>query len=203
MPPKTIKKALTDMLADLSKENFDSFRHQLVDRREEPTVRRNRVEGKSFLEIADVLVTTFTEAKAPEVAAQLLREIGCSDDADKLVKATCGQSSQPGPGDSAGPSAGAAAVTTMAEGKHFVDKHRSQLIDRVSDVAPILDQLLDENVIRQGCYDEILAIPTTRDKMRKLYSGPLNAAGPAGKDVFYKILEKYEPYLIAELKKKK
>ncbi|XP_074508920.1 apoptosis-associated speck-like protein containing a CARD isoform X1 [Sebastes fasciatus] len=95
----------------------------------------------------------------------------------------------------------------MAEGectgKHFVDKHRSQLIDRVSDVAPILDQLLDENVIRQGCYDEILAIPTTRDKMRKLYSGPLNAAGPVGKDVFYKILEKYEPFLIDELKKKK
>ncbi|XP_074508912.1 uncharacterized protein LOC141778512 isoform X2 [Sebastes fasciatus] len=100
--------------------------------------------------------------------------------------------------------AGAADLTTMAEGEctgeHFVDKHRAQLIDRVSDVAPILDQLLEEEVIQPGSYDEILAIPTTRDKMRKLYSGPLNTAGSVGKDVFYKILEEYEPSLIADLK---
>ncbi|XP_037640182.1 apoptosis-associated speck-like protein containing a CARD isoform X3 [Sebastes umbrosus] len=149
MPPKTIKKVLTDMLADLSKANFDSFRHQLVDRREEPTVRRNRVEGKSYLEIADVLVTTFTEAKAPEVAAELLRQIGCSDDAEKLVKETCGQSSQPGPSDgelfsclfdliTAGPSAGAAAVTTMAE-----EKPQSKLIQKEVTMTSLEGKLLE------------------------------------------------------------
>ncbi|KAM6936637.1 NACHT, LRR and PYD domains-containing protein 1b allele 2-like [Lycodopsis pacificus] len=93
--------------------------------------------------------------------------------------------------------------TAHSQGEHFVDKHRAVLIDRVSNIASILDELLDKNVITQEAYDEILAIPTNREKMRKLYSGPLNAAGYEGKEVFYKILEEKERRLIAELKKKR
>ncbi|KAM6936638.1 apoptosis-associated speck-like protein containing a CARD [Lycodopsis pacificus] len=93
--------------------------------------------------------------------------------------------------------------TAHSQGEHFVDKHRAVLIDRVSNIASTLDELLDKNVITQEAYDEILAVPTNREKMRKLYSGPLNAAGYEGKEVFYKILEEKERRLIAELKKKR
>ncbi|KAI9532117.1 hypothetical protein NQZ68_034322 [Dissostichus eleginoides] len=91
----------------------------------------------------------------------------------------------------------------MEEGEHFVDKHRTELIDRVNCVADILDQLLREEVITPSIYDEILVIPTSRQKMRELFSGPLNAAGLRGKEVFYRILEKEEKYLIEDLKGKK
>ncbi|XP_037640180.1 apoptosis-associated speck-like protein containing a CARD isoform X1 [Sebastes umbrosus] len=103
--------------------------------------------------------------------------------------------------DTAGPSAGAADLTTMAEGQHFVDRHRAELIDRVSEIPSILDQLLDKKIIRQESYDKILAIPTNQDRMRKLFSGPLNAAGRDGKEVFYRILQKEESSLIGDLKK--
>ncbi|XP_049439529.1 uncharacterized protein LOC125893087 isoform X1 [Epinephelus fuscoguttatus] len=92
--------------------------------------------------------------------------------------------------------------TGPLQGEHFVDKHQCALIERVSNIKPILDNLLSEKVIQQEEYDTISAIPTTQEKMRKLYSGALKAAGHDGKDVFYKILEENETYLVADLKRK-
>ncbi|XP_078027631.1 NACHT, LRR and PYD domains-containing protein 1 homolog [Epinephelus lanceolatus] len=103
----------------------------------------------------------------------------------------------------ASPSAGASGAHAMAEGgcagRHFVDEHRGQLINRVCETASVLDALLENAVIQQGTYDEILAIPTHRDRMRKLYSGPLNSAGDVGKDILLNILKETEKYLIDEL----
>ncbi|XP_044215680.1 uncharacterized protein LOC122987727 isoform X2 [Thunnus albacares] len=105
-----------------------------------------------------------------------------------------------------GSSSGATGGNTLAEGrstgKHFVDKHRCDLIERVSNIGPILDNLWEKGIIQQGVYNEIMEISTTEGKMRKLYIGPLNACGDEGKDIFYKLLEEKEPYLVADLKKK-
>ncbi|KAF1388301.1 hypothetical protein PFLUV_G00088780 [Perca fluviatilis] len=198
MAPKTVKRAISDILEDLSAENLEKFRVQLIDRREEPRVRRNRVAGKNFLEIADVLVTHFTEAGAPAVVVEILKDIGCAEDAVCLEQETGGQCSKPG---SSG--TGATGVNTGADGKHFVDKHRIKLIERVSNIAIILDELLDEDVIQQETYDKIKVLPTSQEKMRELYSGPLKAGGIRCKDKFYNILEKRERYLVDELKEMK
>lgn len=71
-------------LEDLSNENFDKFCHQLLDRREAPRVKRNKVESKSRLEIADVLVSHFTEEGALRVTVALLKAIGCRNEAEEL-----------------------------------------------------------------------------------------------------------------------
>ncbi|XP_034009278.1 uncharacterized protein LOC117500509 isoform X8 [Trematomus bernacchii] len=117
----------------------------------------------------------------------------------KILKeeATSGPSSENESRDTARPSAGETAQYTMVDGEHFVDKHRTELINRVNCVEDILDQLLGK-VITQSIYNKIIAIPTSQQQMRKLFSGPLNAAG--AKEVFYRILEKEEKYLIDELK---
>ncbi len=83
-----------------------------------------------------------------------------------------------------------------------MDKHQCALIQKVSNIGPILDELLKSGVIQQEGYDTIRAIPTTQEKMRALYSGPLKAGGQKAKDVFYKILEKKEPCLVTDLKRK-
>ncbi|XP_039661994.1 NACHT, LRR and PYD domains-containing protein 1 homolog isoform X2 [Perca fluviatilis] len=88
----------------------------------------------------------------------------------------------------------------MADEKHFVDKHRIKLIEKVSNIPAILDELLRENVIQEDSYDKIRALPTSQDKMRELVSGPLEAIGVQGKEIFYKILNKHESYLINDLK---
>ncbi|KAL6109534.1 pycard [Pungitius sinensis] len=196
MPPKTVKRAIKDALADLSKEQFDEFCDELRDRPEEPKVPMNKVEKKSFLEIADVLVTTFTAAEAPSVTAELLIKIGCNHHAAKLMQETGGQPSN---------NSGAASVNTTARGgsaeSDFVDEHRAALVARVSNIKTILDDLLAEGVVSQAKYDEIMPISNSSDQMRRLFSGPLNAAGRDGKEVFYKILQRHEKFLMKDLQK--
>nr|XP_040022412.1 apoptosis-associated speck-like protein containing a CARD isoform X2 [Gasterosteus aculeatus aculeatus] len=185
MPPKTTKKAIRDALANLPKDDFEAFCHALIDRPGPPNVPYNKVEGKSFLLIADVLMSTFTEAKAPSVTAELLEEIGCKQQATQLP--------------------GAAGVNTTARHgraeKHFVDEHRTVLIDRVTNVASILDDLLHEEVISKVHYDEIMALSPRQSQMRKLYD-PLYGAGRAAKEVFFKSLQAHENHLIQDLQKK-
>ncbi|XP_030251041.1 apoptosis-associated speck-like protein containing a CARD [Sparus aurata] len=86
--------------------------------------------------------------------------------------------------------------------EHFVDKHQCDLIARVCNIGPILDNLFREGVIQQEDYDTIRTIPTTQERMRKLYSGSLKAGGQAAKDVFFRILKKEESYLVADLNRK-
>ncbi|KAM4580824.1 caspase a [Odontesthes bonariensis] len=86
MPPPNIKVALLNALETLSKHNFDLFCHELVHRAEEPRVRRCTVEGKLRVEIVDVMVSTFTEARAVHVAVETLREINCNEEAHALVR---------------------------------------------------------------------------------------------------------------------
>ncbi|XP_041648556.1 apoptosis-associated speck-like protein containing a CARD [Cheilinus undulatus] len=200
MAPKTIKSAIADALEDLSEENFKKFCTRLLDRKEEPRVRRRQVEGKTYLEITDLLVSTFTEVKALQVTVDLLMEARCGNDAEELLKETAALRSELGSSDAARPSAGASGGDTMAD-KHFVDKHRMALIQRVSNIAPILDGLLFKGVIQQESYDNIRVLPTTQMKMRELFCGCLKA-GPNCKDVFLKLLEENEKYLIEELKNK-
>ncbi|XP_003451301.1 apoptosis-associated speck-like protein containing a CARD isoform X1 [Oreochromis niloticus] len=196
---KTIKSAVAEALEDLKKEDFEKFCHQLLDRRQQPRVKRNKVEDKSRLQVTDALVSTFTEEGALTVVLEILKQIGCSDEAKELEEATGGKSSKPAPTDTSSESAGGAGGSKAAGGKHFVDKHKVQLIQRVSNIAPILDELQDNEVINQEQYARIRALSTAQDKMRELYSGPLQASA-ACKDIFYKILLANEKFLVNELR---
>lgn len=84
MPPKTIKGAIRDVLENLGKKDLKKFCSALLDRREEPRVPVSRVEDKDFLEITDVLVSTYCEHGAARVTLDLLKEIKCFDDAKML-----------------------------------------------------------------------------------------------------------------------
>eukprot|EP00064_Thunnus_orientalis_P023135 superscaffoldBa00008459_g23364 len=84
--------------------------------------------------------------------------------------------------------------------KHFVDEHRVDLIQRVTNIEPILDELLGD-FIQTEAYNKIRAKSTSQEKMRELYDGTLKA-GEEVKDIFYKLLEKYEGCLVRDIKKK-
>ncbi|KAK0146130.1 Apoptosis-associated speck-like protein containing a CARD [Merluccius polli] len=84
--------------------------------------------------------------------------------------------------------------------EHFVDRHRSSLIQRISSVAVILDQLLDHKVVSQEQYDTILAKATRQDQVRELYRGALRSSGTRGKDIFLSVLEETDHLLIEDLR---
>ncbi|XP_071234453.1 sterile alpha motif domain-containing protein 9-like isoform X2 [Salvelinus alpinus] len=89
---------------------------------------------------------------------------------------------------------------TIRKDLHFVDLHRTDLIQRVCLVKPILDQILAKSVITDEGYSTVMAKRTTQDQMRELYMGPLRASGISAKNIFYEILKELEPLLIKELK---
>uniref|UniRef100_A0A3B5KRF7 Pyrin domain-containing protein n=1 Tax=Xiphophorus couchianus TaxID=32473 RepID=A0A3B5KRF7_9TELE len=164
--PRSVKQLLAETLEDLKEESFQKFVFQLLDRSEEPRVRRCRVEGKSRLDVVDVLVSTFTEVKAVDVTKEILRSIGCNQQAEELSELNwkeriwfCYFS-----------------LILFVCFEHFVDRHRTELIQRVTTVAPILDKLLKAKVIQNEAYDEIMGLRPSQNQMRRVY-GSVQGAG--------------------------
>lgn len=82
-----------------------------------------------------------------------------------------------------------------------MDIHRTELIQRVAFVEPILDVLLRENVIHQEGYNRIMANAVAQDKMRELY----RILGPEGntrsKQIFFQALKDKEPMIMEDLER--
>ncbi|XP_072317366.1 uncharacterized protein [Eucyclogobius newberryi] len=85
------------------------------------------------------------------------------------------------------------------QGIKFVDDFQAELIQRVSNIEEILDELLKAGVIGSEAYDSIRKQSTPYQKMRELFSGPLRSSGDTGKYIFYRILKKKEKFLCDEL----
>ncbi|XP_040891946.1 lysozyme g-like [Toxotes jaculatrix] len=86
MATKTCKRALVDVLEDLDKMQFKKFCSAILDHKRDPRLRRADVEDKDRLEIADVLITTFTESGAKEVVLEKLEEIGCNAQRENFAR---------------------------------------------------------------------------------------------------------------------
>lgn len=82
----TIKQNILKTLEDLNATEMDKFRFCLLDRREERRISRSSLEGKSLYDVTHLLVSTFTERDAVKVTLEILRQMNCNDQADKLGK---------------------------------------------------------------------------------------------------------------------
>ncbi|XP_035170394.1 NACHT, LRR and PYD domains-containing protein 1b allele 2-like isoform X2 [Oxyura jamaicensis] len=82
-------------------------------------------------------------------------------------------------------------------GQHFVEKHREQLIQRVTSVNSILDRLY-ERVLTDEQYVSIRAKGTRHEQMRFLYSF-MPSWNITCKDLFLDVLKETNPHLIQEL----
>ncbi|XP_063060695.1 uncharacterized protein LOC134453876 [Engraulis encrasicolus] len=81
----------------------------------------------------------------------------------------------------------------------LVEEWRPELIQRVTAVMPIADQLLSQRFIGQETYAKIQAAATSQDKMRLLFDA-LRSAEARGKLALYTILQAEEPHLMKDLK---
>ncbi|CAL8261818.1 unnamed protein product [Boreogadus saida] len=197
----TIRQVLQHSLEDLTKDELKKFRASLLDRvREgEPRVRRRALEDKDEIGIADVLVTIFTDAKAGNVVVETLQAIECNHIAARL-EAELEELNLPG----SRPSANSRPTTppsTARPVEHFVDQHRSSLIQGIRRFPPIMDKLLELGVLTQEEYEAIMAIPNPHEQARHLYNGALTSSGTRGnKDIFLSVLEEIEPFLLEDLR---
>ncbi|KAL6477059.1 hypothetical protein MHYP_G00155580 [Metynnis hypsauchen] len=83
-------------------------------------------------------------------------------------------------------------------GVSFVDSKRAELIQRVSSVMPLADELLSKRMLSNEAYLKIQTGKTSQEKMRVLFSF-LDSGGHAVKTAFYHALKREQPFLIVEL----
>ncbi|KAJ8384449.1 hypothetical protein AAFF_G00204700 [Aldrovandia affinis] len=210
---KTIKDHLYEIFLDLTNDQFKLFKSKLCDRKQEPRIRKGAVENADRLDLVEKLISAHTEKRAVAVTIEVLKSINCNDLASELASQLAseladnerelGSASANGAGCRAaggGAATPAAGPGNMVGGRHFIDFHQVSLINRVSNVAGILDQLRDRGITSEEQYEEIGAEPTRQGKMRKIFHGPINSGGQRAKDALYEILESLERYLMDDLK---
>ncbi|KAK7146953.1 hypothetical protein R3I94_009713 [Phoxinus phoxinus] len=187
---KTIKEHLQDTFEDLGVDKLKGFKINLRDRMEEPRVRQATIDKiKDHLDLADVMVNTFTPKEAVRITLEILKAIKENNLAEELRKNT-GYTAPvvPQPGPMAPP-----------DGEHFIDRNLTELIQRAHNVDSILDELYQKKVISDEDYSAIRAEKTAHVKMRALIMGPIRSAGTKGKDHLYEALKKSNVLLIEEL----
>ncbi|MCI4386235.1 hypothetical protein PGIGA_G00060130 [Pangasianodon gigas] len=91
-----------------------------------------------------------------------------------------------------------AQATNQGKGSEFVDKHRQQLIQRISSVMEIADCLLSKKMITGEMYSSISAAAISQEQMRILYKS-LDSGGRAVKEEFYNILKEKQRFLVDDL----
>ncbi|XP_067305549.1 apoptosis-associated speck-like protein containing a CARD [Pseudorasbora parva] len=200
---KTVKEHLENTFEDLTEGQLRKFKIKLRDRKEEPRVRQATIEKvQDALDLADLMVNTFTSTGAVTVTLELLEAIGCNEPAVELRKNTGHGASVP-----AGRSRVKSAVSSQSDHmhiyipfiEHFIDKNWKELIDRANNLDAILDELHMKKVIRFEDYSNIRSEKTPQNKMRMLLTGPIRSAGTKGKDALYQALMEIEPILMEDL----
>ncbi|XP_077306243.1 apoptosis-associated speck-like protein containing a CARD [Lithobates pipiens] len=80
----------------------------------------------------------------------------------------------------------------------FVDKHREELIRKVTNVDPILEDLKD--LLKKENYEYLKSRQTSKEKMEALF-GYVSGWNKSYKDRLYELLKKHEEEIIRDLEK--
>ncbi|KAG8430001.1 hypothetical protein GDO86_018666 [Hymenochirus boettgeri] len=87
---------------------------------------------------------------------------------------------------------------TPTEQMHFVDKLRVALIQRLSHIDPVLDDLLGLSILTNEQYHRVRSSQTPQESVRQLYNC-IRSWSSHEKDAFYQSMEKHNRPLIRDL----
>lgn len=79
----------------------------------------------------------------------------------------------------------------------FIDGNMTELIQSVSEVMPLVEELGD--MVHQETYSVINAKMTSQEKMRVLYKSPFRSGGMKVKAAFYDVLKTHHWVLVERL----
>ncbi|KAM4605850.1 apoptosis-associated speck-like protein containing a CARD isoform 1-T1 [Discoglossus pictus] len=192
---KTVRDVLVRTLEDLGELGFKRFKRKLNEWEVEKghnKIPKSRLENKDEDDVADVILDYYRDSYGIAVVCGVLDAIDQKKARDALMEELKAVSIfVPYKGN--GPSQGA-----TSSDEHFIDRHRLALIDRMSSVDPLLDELLQEKMVTPEQYDTVRTKDISQNKMRELYRY-VRAWGTSDKDTFYRILKSKNALLISDL----
>ncbi|XP_023603578.1 NACHT, LRR and PYD domains-containing protein 1-like [Myotis lucifugus] len=189
-----VQQRLAWTLEFMSKEQLREFLLRLPDKdlcQHSPGETPAQPEEVGGMEVASLLVAQHGEQQAWNLAQQTWEQMGLSQLCAAPLKESAMQSGDFG---------SAATLTDAPTLLHFVDKHREDLVARVTSVDAVLDKLHGQ-VLSEEQYERVRAEPTNPDKMRMLFSFS-NSWDRACKDQLYRALKEIHPHLIVDLLEK-
>ncbi|KAL7835783.1 hypothetical protein SRHO_G00281300 [Serrasalmus rhombeus] len=210
---KSAMDVLLDVLEDLTEQQFKRFIDKLIDSRQEPRVRRGAVDKKDRLDVARIMIDTYTEKRALAVAVDLLKSVKLNQSAEDLEEAAAaiGLQLTPKAGGPSEPSYKGGPSEPMSykdertnaeapfSDAKFIDAKWTDLVSRATGVESILDVLLSRKVINSNQYSDISAERTPQKMMRALIVGPIFAGGDSAKSALYKVLMDQQSYMMRDL----
>ncbi|XP_075037383.1 caspase recruitment domain-containing protein 8-like [Mixophyes fleayi] len=202
---RTVRDALAAALYNLGKKGLKKFINKLNDWEIKDgynKIPRGQLEDTDPEDIADLIRKYYTDSYGIEVTLAVLDAIDEKKVAEDL-RADLGNvddfTLQVEPKGSDQKAASKVNYPPIHEPrKHFVIEQRETLINRISLVRPVLDELLGKNLLTYEQYDTIRSKPTPREQMRELYHY-VRSWGDTDMDVVYKSLTKYNFPLIQNL----
>ncbi|XP_073403537.1 apoptosis-associated speck-like protein containing a CARD [Dendrobates tinctorius] len=193
---RTVKDVLIDALENLERKSFKKFKNKLNDieiKEGYSKIPKGTLQDADDLDTAELILRYYKEDYGTEVTLTVLKAINENKEAAELRKAITEVTGC------------APKVSSMGdqeviprEKEHFVDRHRTQLVDRVALVDPILDDLLQWKLLTSEHYTTVRSMNTPQNKMRQLFSY-VDSWGKRDKDQFLKSLRERNAPLIRNL----
>ncbi|XP_053550286.1 apoptosis-associated speck-like protein containing a CARD [Bombina bombina] len=190
---KSLRDVILGCLENMTEKDFKKFKAKLNDYEVAAKYRKipkGPLEKADDIDVTDLLLKYYTDEYAPVVVAEVLDAIDAKQTKcelqNALKKAGYGPFYQ-----------GQAAASD--EG-HFIDKHREALIQRMSQVDPVLDTLLQEQLLTSEKYDNVRSKTTSQQQMRQLYCY-IREWGRPDKEKLYQAIKKCNPPLIKDLER--
>ncbi|XP_075687025.1 apoptosis-associated speck-like protein containing a CARD [Rhinoderma darwinii] len=195
---KTVRDVLVRTLEDLEKKSLKKFKNKLNDweiKEGYSSIPRGKLEDADTEDVADLIMNYYTDSYGIKVTLEVLEAVDEKQKADKLrndLKTVGGRAFQE-------PTKKEDQGATSRDEKHFADRHRAELISRVSLVDPILDDLY--NLLTPEAYERVRSMGTSQEKMRELFRH-INSWGNKDKDLFLQSLRKYNGPLLKDLQER-
>ncbi|XP_075175951.1 apoptosis-associated speck-like protein containing a CARD [Anomaloglossus baeobatrachus] len=212
---KTVRDVLLQALENLEKKSFKKFKNKLNDWDIEEgynKIPRGKLEDADPEDVADLIRRHYKDSYGIKVTLAVLEAINENQEAEELQKALQAVNDCTTTGADQGATSRAPIQETSPEAtpggerktrgslylEHFVDRHRTQLIQRMSPVAPVLDDLLQKKLISQEQYDTVRSKTTHQEQMRELYQY-VRSFGNEDKNKLLQSLKKHNGPLIKNL----
>ncbi|XP_044158980.1 uncharacterized protein LOC122944600 isoform X2 [Bufo gargarizans] len=211
---------LTKHLKKLSKAGLEDFVVALCDLkppRGYNQIQRERLEGKTPKQMAEFIMRIYTNRYGPAKVRQALKNSHQNQirtDLEKELREESKTTKSTVKVETSGGAANRKRVKEEQRGndvkpkrrrgqktdeEHFVNQNRTNLIKLITDVEPVLDDLMEKELLTQEQYDVIGKKETSQAKMRELYRYVRSWQNLKVKNTLLEILKKHNPVVIKNL----